>query len=319
MIEVQAVKVKEAGYYINFANCNIYDKHYDSFLFDGEHCENTFHPHWVKINKKPEKISRMKTRTNTNYRYELKNKLLSSINLPQIIKREDFATYDSDEYEWVTKPEWKDYYSLYEEKSDKQDDEEIIEEFTFTTICEVDKITHKGTITINDEEITPNSQLIDKIFFPSILLPQKPCVLSSQQTYDIVREYIKNNINGAIAHITSDYDFCFTVKKRIKLAEVRKYIVDVNNGPFQKRKRKSKYVEKQKTHSDYGCFEMTHKGKNYRGYTPIEGFRANSHEELKANIDNYCKDLIDFINTPLEECKHCSGYGKIKTKIPELR
>jgi len=56
---------------------------------------------------------------------------------------------------------------------------------------------------------------------------------------------------------------------------------------------------------------MTFSPENYKRYTPIKAFSANSQQELKSKIDKYCEDVIKFINTPLKECKHCNGTGII--------
>ncbi len=49
------------------------------------------------------------------------------------------------------------------------------------------------------------------------MLSSRPCKLTSKQMYDITRKYIKDNIDLSKAKITSDYKFCFAVKKIIPL------------------------------------------------------------------------------------------------------
>ncbi|MFK5882928.1 MAG: hypothetical protein QM489_01155 [Candidatus Izemoplasma sp.] len=44
-----------------------------------------------------------------------------------------------------------------------------------------------------------------------------PCEISSQDLYNIIRERVKQNINYENAAITSDYDFCFTVKRKLQV------------------------------------------------------------------------------------------------------
>lgn len=152
------------------------------------------------------------------------------------------------------------------------------------------------------------AQLLDRILFPSLILPQRPCRLSSQQTYNIVRQYVKNHIDPKVAVITSDYDFCFTVRKRIPLAVPHKYTVDVNKAY---KRQKPKYVDKVRDERQETIFEMTYAPKNYDNYTPIKGFQASTQAELKGMIDDYCQRLITHINTPLEECETCGGRGII--------
>jgi DNA-directed RNA polymerase subunit RPC12/RpoP len=49
--------------------------------------------------------------------------------------------------------------------------------------------------------------------------------------------------------------------------------------------------------------------KKYQNYRIIEGFRGKTQEDLKNNIDSYCKKLIEFINEPVVDCPHCKGRG----------
>ena len=56
---------------------------------------------------------------------------------------------------------------------------------------------------------------------------------------------------------------------------------------------------------------MTYSPKNYKGYPSIKGFDAENQRELKDKIDTYCRNVIEFINTPLVECPHCNGDGII--------
>jgi len=329
-LEVIGIKTSDGKYYLSTKK--EYNSSYGSntmskYLIDGEKPAETFDEKWVCVNSQPKKITKIVSQPNINYRYELQDKTLASKKLPEFIKREDVATYDDSEYEWIWSEDMKQYRSLYKEISDKQPDLEEETEFSFELILSTEKVVDPikmkysvaktwyksdGYKDITEKDVS--YQIADRVIFPSIVLPQRPCKLTSEQTYKIVMEYIKDNINPQVAKITSDYDFCFTVKKRIRLAEIKKYTVDVNNNVFQKRKRKPKYVEKQQVEREVECFEMTHKNSNYQGYTPIDGFEAKNQGELKEKIDNYCEGVIEFINTPLEECRKCKGYGVIVEK-----
>ena len=51
---------------------------------------------------------------------------------------------------------------------------------------------------------------------PEFCIHERPCKLTSKkQMYSIVRNWIKTNINPKCAEITNDYDFCFTVKRKL--------------------------------------------------------------------------------------------------------
>ena len=152
--------------------------------------------------------------------------------------------------------------------------------------------------------------LLDRIMYPSILLSQRPCCLSSEQTYKIVRRFIQDNIDSRWASITSDHDFCFTVKRRLRLPAPKEYTVNVN--AFSKRKPRCQ--RRTETEHEETCFEMTYSPKNYDRYTPIKGFTAKTQPELNEKINEYCQALIRDINAPLKDCPQCSGSGVVLDK-----
>lgn len=295
-------------------------------LIDGENPSPTFENEWVSVDSEPKRITKMVKQNNINHRYELQDKTLISDKLPEFIDREVVAT--KIDYDWVWNEDMAQYRSLYKEVSDEQPDKEEEYGFDCDVILEITEMvspvkmaykisrTHwdrDGDRTITGKDV--HYQLVDQIILPNILLPQRPCSLTSQETYEIVRRHIKDNINPVLAEITSDYDFCFTVKRRIRLAEVVNYTIDVNNNIFQKRKRKPKYVKRQQSEIKKECFEMTWAPRGHDNYTPIKGFQANTQKELKEKIDDYCKELISFINVELIECPHCNGNGVVDIPI----
>lgn len=292
----------------------------DRLLFDGAVPLPTFEKQWVCVKAKPKRIIKMVKQPHINYRYELQDKSMISDKLPEFMPRESVAMYDPENYAWDWNDDMKQYKSLYIEIHDEQPDIEERCEFTLEIVATTSKVvdpvemsyeTSKGN-KLSDKAV--KYQLADRVLFPSILLPQRPAKLSSEASYKIVRRYIQANIDPGVATITSDYDFCFTVKRRVFLAKILKYTVDVNNSIFQKRKRKPKYVKKEEKERLDECFEMTHASQNYKGYTPIQGFQANTQKELKAKIDAYCREVIEFINKKIVECPHCEGGGVVMSE-----
>jgi hypothetical protein len=163
---------------------------------------------------------------------------------------------------------------------------------------QLDKIVHYGEL--------------DQILTPEFAIHTKPCALTSQQTYDIIRTYVKDHIDPKHAIITSDYDFCFTVKKKVALkpwvksTEIKK----ANGRSYRSPKFKTQTVD----HKQVEIFEMTHEAKGYQGYTVIKGFVGTSLEDLVDTIKNYLQDLIEYINMPVAECQHCNGTGHLISK-----
>lgn len=286
------------------------------YLFDGVPAEKTFHSDWFSVKQKPSRVHKITPQPNINHRFVLIDESISGEKTKAVFQREEVADYV--DYSWVWKEEFTHLQSLYREESDKQPDkiEEI--EFEIIVLLSLDELSdgnglinykiqrtrwqHDGTTTLTDKDVS--HQIIDEIVFPSIILPHKPSKLTSKESYEIIRQFIKDNINPKVAKIDSDYDFCFSVQKRIPLLSPVKYTVDVGN-------RKPRYETRYRNERVFRIFEMTHDGENYKGYTPINGFSGENHRDLKEKIDFYLNKLIDFINLPVSDCPTCNGDGVI--------
>ena len=171
---------------------------------------------------------------------------------------------------------------------------------------------HKGTKEIDLSSVVRYDEL-EEMLTPEFLLCIRPCCLTSKQSYVIIRQYVKDNINSKMAVITSDYNFCFTVKKKINIKPLTQtWEEKKKNGKSYARPRvhskKIEYTQKE-------VFEMTNNEDNYKGYTVIPGFKGASLADLAENIKLYLDELIHFINSPVSECEHCNGTGHIIEKF----
>ena len=158
---------------------------------------------------------------------------------------------------------------------------------------------------------------IERMLTPDFLLHTRPCSLTSEQVYKIVRAHILNNIDGKVARVTSNYDFCFAVEKII---ETKPYEVKTEKLTSGMRSYKPpRFTTTTKTTKQQKIFEMTwkgaHHGGGYTGYTCIEPWEANSLKELYEYMQQYLKDLMQEINKPVVECQHCNGLGCITKTI----
>ena len=158
---------------------------------------------------------------------------------------------------------------------------------------------------------------IERMLTPEFLLHTRPCSLTSEQVYKIVRAHILNNIDGKVARVTSNYDFCFAVEKII---ETKPYEVKTEKLTSGMRSYKPpRFTTATKTTKQQKIFEMTwkgaHNGGGYTGYTCIEPWEANSLKELYEYMQQYLKDLMLEINKPVVECQHCNGLGCITKTI----
>ena len=317
LIEILGIK-SDVGFYIKIIKgCNYSSK---KLLFDGIPAEPTHSSEWYKLKCKPKKITIPVAGEQINHRFELIDKAMESDVFPLTYKVDDVAIYDSYEYEYVWNPTHAIKKSLYKLAFDMSPDHNKTLKFVIQTICEIDKVEeyaglsydiqktrwgNDGTVKLTSSDI--KHQELDKILFPSLLLPSKPSALSSSDSYKIIRQFVKENINREVAEITSDYDFCFTVKKRIELHTPEKYACNVasirsKTPRYETRFRKYRAVE---------VFEMTDDSHKYKGYTIIPGFTGKNHDDLKKNIDTFLADLIAKINEPLKDCPHCDGMGVI--------
>jgi len=321
-ITMYAVEVP-SGFYVNLRDGSWQTQY---LFFDGKPAEKTWVPDWWKIDQIPERIYRPQKRPNVNYRYRLIDESLTSEKIPVELPREEAMYQDEDGY-WKWKEEYGHLSSLYKELSDPQPDEEVDQEFETVILISVPEITppeqfsypyaHTNWGSGGKGEVTGKDiihQLLDRLLFAPVMIHQTPCKLTSKASYDIVRQYVKNNINPQAAKITSDYDFCFDVKKRVPRSKEYKYSVDVNlvHNMFGGRKRRPKYETRTSAETEWRCFQMTYSPENYKGYTPIEGFEGKDEAELKANIDAYLQELIAVINEPLMECPTCEGVGVLR-------
>jgi len=282
------------------------------FSFDGHSPMPTFHKDWVFVKEEPKSISREVQPPSTNFRYELKDVSLASDKIPKSLSVEV-----TDECgDWL--PEFTHLRSLYELKSDippkktAKIDFQIVDMVEFDNVQEFNGFAYPIMLeqranTITEKDI--DHQLLDQILFPSLILPSRPSRLSSKQSYDIVRQYIKNNINPQYAEITSDYAFCFEVVKKIELAKPEEYEVERLGSGRQRKKPRTE--TKTRRYRQLKIYEMTYSPENYRGYTPIKPFEGKDQQDLQDNIDQFLEKLIIGINEPLKDCPVCEGKGVI--------
>jgi hypothetical protein len=141
-----------------------------------------------------------------------------------------------------------------------------------------------------------------------ISLENHPCCIPSSEWYKVIRSHIKENINPSFAEITSDYNFCFTVQKKIKLNTPKVWKTERTkfNG---KSYRPPQFTSHRKEYELHPLFEMTHESENYKGYTPIPSIKGDNLSDLRENVAKYLSDLMNRINEEVRYCKHCQGTG----------
>lgn len=254
-------------------------------LFDSEVGENTYNEEYVKINKYPEQIQFIQ-KTYGNYYYFLKDKDLLS-KYPEKLSYDELYGEDS---------EFSDVSGLYEQHKESDTTQFIELEYKVDKF-EVDdfdfiKRNYNGLISF-----------VYEINLPKVLHYNVPTYLLSEQFYEIVRNYVNANINPKIARVTSNYDFCFVVKKLVHLNESIEYKVNIS------RTKRPKYEVRFKNEELITCFEMA--PKPYQNYPVIEPIVGNNAKDLEEKVNVYLKNLIEKINTPTKICSCCNGTGVV--------
>lgn len=294
------------GYDYNYHHTQI-----NTLLFNGKKATETYYKNWYYVDEYPTLIQRKEPGKTINERYEIKNTSLISNNLPAVIPYKEAKNYDSDVVD-----------NLYSYMYDRE--LSYLKEITYDIqiICEIEnynfppKIEYTGVHRWNYSDsiytITNTNvqhQVLDKMIFPEILLSNRPCKFTSEQMYDITRQYILENIDNSIAKITSNYDFCFEVAKIIPLIEPK--TITYNNIFAQNKREKNKIHTTIKKYNELKIFSMTSMREKYKGYPVIPEMCANNETELKEKVDMWLEGLIKLINEPLCQCPHCKGLGYI--------
>lgn len=317
-LELICIKTNK-GYFITDCNAKSgydFDYHYHKsmipkLVFDDKKATAAYCKNWYFIEHYPSKIQREVSGGYTNKRYELIDESLESEKLPKVIPYEDKDNYSYSAIE-----------NLYSFDQDKEPD--YLEDFKceIQVVCEVEDYNFPPQMRYSavekqgwsDSQYTITNadvqhQMLDKLMFPELLLHERPCKFTSKQMYDMTRQYILEHIDNSVAKITSNYDFCFTVKKLIPLIEPE--TITYQNIFARTKRERSKVHTKIKKFVEKEIFEMTDDKNRYQGYPVIPEMTANSEAELKEKVDTWLEGLMEIINEPLCQCPHCKGSGYI--------
>lgn len=282
----------------------------------------THHPNWVLL--PVQEITSVEDKVYSRQQvvgYTLKMPELANEKIPLYLTRADAGPHYDEDYEDTVWKNYNEYRPLYKEVVETTAEGWTPVEFSVKILRELKidnlespvemkvSILRAGTWGGTEKEELDLSSIvcysdIEKMLTPEFLLHERPCQLTSKQAYEIVRSHIKDNINPAYARVTSDYNFCFTVSRKMA---IKPYNVQVDKRKTSRSK--PKFVTQAVTHKEVAIFEMTFSPENYKGYTPIAGWQANNLKEMKEQIESYLTELMDEINRPVQECQACSGTG----------
>lgn len=315
-IKIQAIKTSD-GYFIKNKEYQPYSADIlERISFNRILPEKTWKIGWFKVKDVTGKLELYTAPTKRTVGYVLSDEYVATQALPKEMSIEDY----NDEEKYALR---QLYIPIQEDVPERYDevtwDIEIIAELEGNLVEE--KINYpvygRNPNSEGKRWSVRNSEiklgLVDEITTPDILREERPCELSSEHSFKIIRTHIKDNIDPKTATISSDYDFCLTVEKRIPLAEKETYQIDENMNFFSRRKRKPKMVTKYRIERKKEIYKIAPRlnGKVYDKYPEAPMFRGENARNLKANIDEYLADLMEEINRPLHDCPHCKGMGVV--------
>ncbi|HEY5631204.1 MAG TPA: hypothetical protein VIR31_03685 [Nitrososphaeraceae archaeon] len=256
--------------------------------------------------------------------YTLKISSVACTEIPLNLTPEDVKAYSDSDGDIVWK-NYGEYQSLYKPVHEETPDvwESLPVEMTILREFNIDNYEdpikmkvatvrpQTGWMPSNDLASVVHYQDIERLLTPEFLLHERPCYLTSEQVYSIVRNHIKLNINPKAAFVSSDYDFCFSVKRRIQIKPVivRTEIRKQNGRSYATPRFNTKSV----TSKDEIIFEMA--PKVYNSYPVIEPWKADNLKDMAEQIKYYLDTLMEEINSEVEECANCGGKGCIVNKI----
>lgn len=298
----------------------------ERYMINGQEAQRTYDRKWGRYETDGHiSVTERVYKGKINARYVLDDSSLAGDTLPAVIPYDEIER-DEDGC-WVY-PDQK-YQPLYRFEDDGElyeieaADIEVVEHGSYTVPDDwTDLVVPIQNDSGSNKEEAQNYDLaienaaswadIERLLTPGPFLRARPCSIQPKALYKIIRGYIKDNIDRECAKITSDYDFCFTVKKVIP---VKPYTV---MRARSQRKGAKKYPI-QITHTDRTIFEMT--AERYRGYTQLEPITGRNLSDLAQELENYLKEIMSIINAPISYCTHCEGTGLVepeKARHPEI-
>lgn len=285
------------------------------YVFDGEKPKQSWKRDWFKV-KSLSSVKKIVPEIKLISNYVLSDEYVETESMPKKVTKDFFG---ENYYEHKLYSLYEPEYNITPETTEDIDFEiDIVAEIEGELVEKTIKFPVYGRYPNLDGKnwAITNEQLklglLDEIITPDILQQERPCELSSENSYKIIRTYIKDNINPKVAYITSDYDFCLTVEKRIPLAEKQEYKVDENFSLFGKR-RKPRFITKYRTERNKIIYKIAPRlqGKVYDGYQEAPIFRGENAKNLEENIKDYLEEIIKEINKPIKDCPNCKGEGII--------
>ena len=240
-----------------------------------------------------DKVERESSPTYVTIGYNLKVVELTSDKIPLYLKQEEVQPYMAEDgcTRWTNYEEIRGLYTV-----DSVQKEGGLTPVEYQLVC-------LGTLQIDNIESPATMTIMVKS--PKYYIEHsKSCDLSELVTYSDLE-------------ITSDYDFCFTVKRKLyhPPVEIKTEIKKQNGRSYAT----PKFNTRTKAYDSVQIFEMTWAGYRgnggYEGYTCIPALEGSSLKDISERLKYYLETLMEEINKELDKCSCCKGHGYIVKSI----
>lgn len=290
---------------------------------------------WYQLDTELKDFKQSKRATSEQIGWKLKNPELASEKIPATLSMQELERHwDSDNNEYEFTGEYSSIASLYVEDQMILPEEIVpvsvevtklrdlqIDSFDFPSAMQVTYLDagNYGSNKVRTEDLSSIAVFsdIERMLTPEFLIHTRPCSLTSQQVYKIVRVHILSNIDSKVARVTSNYDFCFTVERVVDINPVE--VINEKLTSSGRSYRPPRFTTSMSNSKMVKLFEMTwqgaDKGKGYGSYPIIGGWDASNLQELYDNMQKYLSELMLEINKPVVECTACGGSGCIQRII----
>ena len=290
-LELKVIDCEDYIYVANTDRWSSYDL--SRYLFDGKHPQKTNKKEWYRLENVPKEIQQKQSPRQVNVRYELKAGYVATDLMPAIIIEEEYKSSDA----------YDDIINLYNRKYDEEDGGYETIEF------KIDVIYKRKDFEFVSCKYPAQTGLITQIEYPEEAYQDKPCKITPDEMFELIRARVKKDLDTRYARIISDYDFHFEVKKCIESVDPYTIRRNINLGYKRKPKWVTDIISSKEetilnivTSSDRGRFDAK---------CPPEIVGEN-YNDLAEKVDKYLDDLMKEINKNYCECPNCKGWGVVE-------
>lgn len=245
------------------------------YLINRKELKPSFKPGWYHCEGDPKSVQKVDIITNDVY--ELIDEGYVSERLKKVLSQQEYNELG---------PADQLFYDVVSEELER-----VITnvEFKARIVAEYDSVGIRfdgTTIGIQGEKI--EHDFAGTVLNPDIAQHKIPCRIAAQNLFNIIKTYVKDNIDQKKSLVVSDYVNSFTVCKRIKQT-VTKVDVDIFCEPLT-----NTVIEHETTVNIFAMQPFA--SSNKFNYPILRDLVADNEEELQANLKKILDDIMAVIN-----------------------